>query len=182
VRKWAGVAVLFFVMACAVPKDDQTDRFNQDAFQTLIRGGITAELNMYVPERPVCPGPVPADVRDGLASRLLPSLSPFFAAPRLTEDVASGTSMLADEASTPSCLYGGGVDWVRLSAITIQGSSATATGQYRTWARVGAAGRGGLITIAEPHNTIAATFMLDRRSGAWRISSYGWRFAPGSEP
>src|SRR2546423_3890785 len=129
------VSALLMMAAC-MQSAEAGSSIAAQSIEDLIRNGITAELNVYVPGHPVCPGPVPQDVRNEMLARLPTSLSGSFASPLLEADISRAAGVLADGASTPACQYGAGVEWVHLSNVTGTGSMAKATGLYRTWSRV----------------------------------------------
>jgi hypothetical protein len=146
-------------------------------FEEVIRSGLIAEKNAFVPDPPICPGPVPQDVRDRLIAQLPMRLATYFAEPQLGKEISIATAVLQHG---PSCLYGGGVDWVRLNNLRTNGTTATVAGQVRAWEKL--AQWQGRHVYAEPHNTIDCSFQLTKVDGRWRITHYRWTFAPGSEP
>jgi hypothetical protein len=108
-------------------------------------------------------------------------LGAYFVSPQLEKEVDLVGKVLAHTKGGPVCLYGAGVEWVRLDKISTSGASAAATGQVRVWSRVAQWQASGP-KMAEPHNTLDVTFALKRIDGRWLISNYEWKFAPGSEP
>ena len=142
---------------------------------------MAVEQTAFMPVPAVCPGPVPDAVREQLLTRVPIVLSAYFTSPQLEREVAIATGIVSDAKGGPACIYGGGVDWVRLDNVNTNGATADATGQFRAWSRIAQWQASGP-KIAEPHNTLDATFNLRRINGKWLISSYRWTFAPGSEP
>jgi hypothetical protein len=108
-------------------------------------------------------------------------LGAYFTSPQLEKEVAIATGVVSNAKGGAACIYGGGVDWVRLDTVNTTGAMAAANGQFRAWSRVAQWQATGP-KMAEPHNTLDATFNLRRVNGKWLISSYDWTFAPGSEP
>ena len=107
-----------------------------------------------------------------------PPLEPTRQMAQLESEIAIVNRMAADPHGGPACEYGG-VEWVQLDRLDVYGSSADATGRVRVWSRVTQGLNSGM---AEPHNTVDATFHLVRVGGRWLISHYTWTFARGSEP
>lgn len=140
-----------------------------------------AERSAFAPSPPICPGPVPASVREHLVAEAPIRLGAYFTSPQLEKEIAIVTGVVTDPKDGPACEYGGGVDWVRLDSVTTTGNSAEAIGQVRAWSRVAQWQTAGP-KMAEPHNTVDVTVNLLRISGRWLISRYEWKFAPGSEP
>lgn len=166
------------LIACSAPFTDSSSD-DWKPFGDLVRHGLTAEENAFVPDPPVCPGPVPFAVREHLIAGLSVRLSAYFAEPQLAKEISLATGVV-QEKDGPACLYGGGVDWVRLDSVSINGNSAVAAGQVRLWTKL--AQWQGKPVFAEPHNTVDATFGLARQNGHWMITHYAWTFARGSEP
>jgi hypothetical protein len=119
-------------------------------------------------------------VREQLATRAPVLLGAYFTTPELERELEIATRVLLSE-SGPACVYGGGVDWVRLDRVRTTGSSAEAIGQFRGWSKVAQWQESGP-KMAEPHNTIDVKVNLLRIDGQWLISQYHWKFARGSEP
>lgn len=148
-------------------------------FEDLIRAAMTAERNAFVPDPPVCPGPVAEDVRQRLIAQVPNQLSAYFGQPQLDKEISIATAVVRDK-DGPACVYRGGVDWVRLDKLNVNGADAAGAGQVRLWARL--AQWQGRPIFAEPHNTVDATFRMSKMSGRWLVTQYQWRFASGSEP
>lgn len=55
-------------------------------------------------------------------------------------------------------------------------------GTVRTWERYAQAQAGKRVVLATPHNTLDVVATLVHAKGGWRISSFNWAFAPGSQP
>jgi hypothetical protein len=108
-------------------------------------------------------------------------LGAYFTSPQLEKEIELATSVVTDPKGGPACLYGAGVDWVRLDEVSTTSGSAVATGQVRAWSRVAQWQASGP-KMAGPHNTLDVTLDLLRTNGQWLISHYDWKFAPGSEP
>jgi hypothetical protein len=123
---------------------------------------------------------VPTGVREQLATHAPVLLGVYFTTPELERELEIATRVLRSE-SGPACVYGGGVDWVRLDRVSTAGSSAVAIGQFRGWSKVAQWQESGP-KMAEPHNTIDVKVNLLRIDGQWLISQYHWKFARGSEP
>jgi hypothetical protein len=158
----------------ATPQDPQS-------ILEVIRGGIAAEHTAFIPIPPVCPGPVPTTVREQLVTQAPMRLGAYFTSPQLEKEIGIVTDVVTNPKGGPACVYGGGVDWVRLDSVSSTGNSTEAIGQVRAWSRVAQWQASGP-KMAEPHNTLDLTFNLMRISGMWLISRYDWKFAPGSEP
>ncbi len=107
-------------------------------------------------------------------------LGAYFTSPQLQKEIALVYRAVSNKGG-PACVYGGGLDWVRLDSVSTTGSSAVAGGQIRAWARLAQWQVSGP-KMAEPHNTLDTNFSLLRVDGHWLISRYSWSFAPGSEP
>lgn len=163
------------ILACS-PGQPTLDR---RPFEDLIRAAMTAEKNSFVPDPPICPGPVAQDVRQLLIAQLPNQLSGYFGQPQLDKEISIATAVVRDK-DGPACLYGGGVDWVRLDKLSVNGTDASGSGQVQMWARLAQWQQRPV--FAEPHNTVDATFRMSKMSGRWLITEYQWRFASGSEP
>lgn len=110
--------------------------------------------------------------------RRLIRLGAYFTSPQLEKEIDIVTGVVMNEKDGPACIYGGGVDWVRLDRVNTTGSSAVATGQVRVWSKIAQWQESGP-KMAEPHGTIDVTVNLLRINGRWLISRYVWKFAPG---
>lgn len=142
---------------------------------------MAAEHTAFVPVPPVCPGPIPESVRGQLVAQAPILLSAYFTSPQLEKEIAIVTGVVTNPKGGPACVYGGGVDWVRLDTVNTTDTSAVAIGQVRAWSRIAQEQASGP-KMAEPHNTMDMTFSLLRVNDRWLISRYDWKFAPGSEP
>ena len=176
------LAAILFLAGCGSQLDtgSASTQDRQSILET-IRGGMAAERIAFIPAPAVCPGPVPATVLEQLVAQAPMALGAYFTSPQLEKEIDLVTKVVTDPKGGPACEYGGGVDWVRLDTVSTNDSSAVAMGQFRAWSRLAqwqAAGP----KMAEPHNTLDATFNLKRINGRWLISRYDWSFAPGSEP
>lgn len=175
----ARLAVLFIPLLGILARSSRQAMSDRKPFQDVIRAALTAEKNSFVPDPPVCPGPVPDDVRQRLITQLRNQLSAYFGQPQLDKEISIATAVVRDKGG-PACVYRGGVDWVRLDKLSVNGTDAAGAGQVRMWARL-AQWQGRLI-FAEPHNTVDATFRMSKMMGRWLITEYQWRFASGSVP
>jgi hypothetical protein len=153
----------------------------EPAIVDVIRGGLTAEQTAFIPQPPVCPGPVLDALRQQIVARIPTELGAYFTSPQLETDIARATRVVTDSKAGPECVYSGGVDWVRLNSVSTSGATMAAKGQVRLWSRVAQWQTSGP-KFAEPHNTVDANFSLVRIGGRWLISRYDWKFAPGSGP
>ena len=181
-RTTAILASLMLVASCSIlPDPGSASAADRQAIGEVVRGGMAAAQTAFMPVPAVCPGPVPDAVRKQLLTQAPIVLSAYFASPQLEKEVAIATGVVSNAKGGPACIYGGGVDWVRLDNVNTNGATADATGQFRAWSRI-AQWQASWPKIAEPHNTLDATFNVRRINGKWLISSYQWTFAPGSEP
>jgi hypothetical protein len=181
-RTTAILASFMLVASCSfLPGPGSASAADRQAIVEVVRGGMTAEHTAFIPVPAVCPGPVPNAVREQLLTQAPIVLSAYFTSPQLEKEVAIATGVVSDAKGGPACIYGGGADWVRLDNVNTDGAIADATGQFRAWSRIAQWQASGP-KMAEPHNTLDATFNLRRINGKWLISSYRWTFAPGSEP
>jgi hypothetical protein len=155
------------------------ERRDWKPFEELVRSGLAAKQTSFLPSPAICPGPVPNDVRQQLIAQIPKRLETYFAESQLGKEISLAFKVV-QEKEGPACLYGGGVDWVRLDEVTVNNESAGGTGQARLWTKV--AQWQEKPVMAEPHNTINMTFQFARVDGRWMISTYDWKFAPGSEP
>jgi hypothetical protein len=172
--------VLLASCASATASGSATPQDRQSILE-VIRGGTVADQTAFIPMPPVCPGPVPATVRKQLVTQAPMRLGVYFTSPQLEKEIAIVTDVVTNPKGGPACVYGGGVDWVRLDSVSSSGNSAEAIGQVRAWSRIAQWQVSGP-KMAEPHNTLDVTFKLLLINGRWLISSYDWKFAPGSEP
>jgi hypothetical protein len=181
-RTSAILAALLLSASCSSPpvSGSATPQDRQSILEA-IRGGMAAEHTAFIPIPPVCPGPVPATVREQLVTQAPIRLGANFTSPQLEKEIAIVTEVVTNPKGGPACVYGGGVDWVRLDSVSSTGNSAEALGQVRAWSRIAQWQASGP-KMAEPHNTLDVTFNLLRIGGQWLISRYDWKFAPGSEP
>src|SRR5258708_6109943 len=181
VRACAALATFLLLASCGSLSDaasaSQEDRH---AITEAIRGGMTARQTAFVPAPPICPGPVPDSVKRQLAAQAPIRLGAYFTSPQLERELEIATRAMGEKGG-PACVYGGGVEWVRLDRVSTTGSAAVARGQFRGWSRIAQWQESGP-KIAEPHNTLHVTVNLSRINGQWLISRYTWNFAPGSEP
>ncbi len=153
----------------------------EPAIVEVIRGGLTAEQTAFIPQPPVCPGPVSDAVRQQIVAQIPIALGPYFTSPQLETDIARATNMVSGSKAGLECVYSGGVDWVGLESVSASGTTMAARGQVRLWSRVAQWQKSGP-KFAEPHNTLDANFHLVRIGGRWLIARYEWKFAPGSRP
>jgi len=169
------------LVAAALVAASCTSTLDEPAVVEVIREGMTAEQTAFMPQPPVCPGPVSATVREELLGRAPRVLGAYFTSPQLETDIERVNRIVTDPKGGPACLYGAGVDWVHLDSVATSGTTTVATGQVRMWSRIAQWQTRGP-QMAEPHNTLNANFSLVRSGGRWLISHYDWKFAPGSEP
>lgn len=179
-RTTATLAALLLVVGCS-PDQGSATPADRQSITEVIRGGMAAEHTAFVPVPPVCPGPVPTTVKEELVAQAPMRLGAYFTSPQLEKEIEIVTGVVLSKYGGSSCLYGGGVDWVRLDRVNTTGSSAVATGQVRVWSKVAQWQESGP-KMAEPHNTIDVKVNLVRIDGQWLISQYHWKFARGSEP
>jgi hypothetical protein len=181
-RTTAFLASFLLIASCSQVMDTgSASPQDRQSILEAIRGGMTAEHTAFVPVPPVCPGPVPTPVREQLLAQAPGRLGAYFTSPQLEREIAIANGVVSNPKGGPACIYGAGVDWVRLDFVSTSRETAVATGQFRAWSRIAQWHASGPKT-AEPHNTLDATFNLRRINGRWLISSYDWNFAPGSEP
>jgi hypothetical protein len=174
-------AVLLSASCSFAPEPGSAAPQDRQSILEVIRGGMTAERTAFVPVPPVCPGPVPANVSEQLVARAPILLGAYFTSPQLEKEIALVAGVATNPKGGPACVYGGGVDWVRLDTVNVTGNSAAAKGQVRAWSRIAQWQASGP-KMAEPHNTTDMTFSLLRINDRWLISRCDWKFAPGSEP
>jgi hypothetical protein len=174
-------ALLLSASCSSAPVSDSATPQDRRSILEVIRGGMAAEHTAFIPIPPVCPGPVPATVREQLVTQAPIRLGAYFTSPQLEKEIAIAIEVVTNPKGGPACVYGGGVDWVRLDSVSSTRNSAEAIGQVRAWSRIAQWHVSGP-KMAEPHNTLDVTFNLLRIGGHWLISRYDWRFAPGSEP
>jgi hypothetical protein len=179
IRIYAAAVAVVVAVACDSAEAAKVRGPDPKPFQALVRAGLAETQNAFVPDPAICPGPVPGDVRDGLVSQIPSRMAAYFAQPQLDKEVSIATRVVRSN-DGPACMYGGGVDWVRLDHLTIQGDASSASGQARLWAKF--AQWQGTPVFAEPHNTLDITCSFLKVGGRWLISLYEWHFAPGSEP
>jgi hypothetical protein len=153
----------------------------EPAIVEVIRGGLTAEQTAFIPQPPVCPGPVSDAVRQQVVAHIPIALGAYFTSPQLETDIARATNVVTGSKAGVECVYSGGVDWVRLDSVSTSGTTMAARGQVRLWSRIAQWQESGP-KFAEPHDTLDASFHLVRIAGRWLISRYDWKFAPGSGP
>jgi hypothetical protein len=173
---------LVFLAECstAVPMGSAS-RQDRQAILSTVRSGVATVVSAFIPNPPVCPGPVSDSVRQQLLLQIPKRLGAFFTSPQLQKEIDIASNVVTDPKGGSACDYGAGVDWVRLDRVSVAGGSAEASGQLRAWSRIAQWQTSGP-KMAEPHNTLDVTFALKRISGNWLISRYDWKFALGSEP
>ncbi|HZQ49036.1 MAG TPA: hypothetical protein VFB69_01885 [Candidatus Dormibacteraeota bacterium] len=175
-------AAVVLVVGCSPPVDTgSASAQDRQAILAVIHDGMVAERTAFIPTPAVCPGPVPASVREQLLSQIPIRLGAYFTSPQLEKEIGIGTGVVNEPTNGAACLYGAGVDWVRMDRVSTSGASAVAAGQIRIWASLAQWHASGP-SMAEPHGTLDVNFDLRRVGGKWLISHYDWRFAPGSEP
>jgi hypothetical protein len=182
--RWTTAILTLFLLVTGctlLPDSGSASAQDRQAIVEVVRGGMAAEHTAFMPVPAVCPGPVPDALRAQLLNQAPIVLGAYFTSPQLEKELAIATGVVSNGSDGPACIYGGGVDWVRLDTVNTTGTTADATGQFRAWSRI-AQWQGSGPKMAEPHNTLDATFNLRRINRKWLISSYQWTFAPGSEP
>ena len=181
-QRTSAILAAFILLASCSSAPDPGSASPQDrqSITEAVRGGMTARQTAFTPVPPICPGPVSATVRNELATKAPILLGAYFTSPELEQEIEIATRVISERGG-PACIYGGGVEWVRLDRVSTKGSSAVATGQFRGWSKIAQWQESGS-KMAEPHNTIDVTVNLSRINGQWLISRYKWKFARGSEP
>ena len=131
----ARLAVLFVALFGTLACSSGQAAPDRKPFQDMIAAALTTEKNSFVPDPPVCPGPVPEEMRQRLIAQLPSQLSAYFGQPQLDKEISIATAAVHGK-DGPACIYGGGVDWVRLDSLSVDGTAAAGAGQVRVWARV----------------------------------------------
>jgi hypothetical protein len=111
------LATAALVGCSSVPGIDATGQ-DTKPFEEVIRSGLAAEKNAFMLNPPICPGPIPQIVRDRLVAQLPMRLSTYFAEPQLGKEISTAIGVVQHD---PSCLYGGGVEWVRVDNLRTDG-------------------------------------------------------------
>lgn len=75
-----------------------------------------------------------------------------------------------------------GVNWVRWTAATRSGSTATLHGDEDNWACFAQWQDAKGYVVACPHNEELTTVSLQDVDGRWLVSDSTWKFAPGRTP
>jgi hypothetical protein len=172
---------IVFLVGCGSPAAPSASWQDRHEILQVVRSGMDTEQRAFIPVPPVCPGPVPASVREQLLLQIPKRLGAFFTSPQLEKEIDMSSKVVTDPKGGPACIYAAGVDWVRLDSIGTSGASADASGQVRVWSRVAQWQKSGP-KMAEPHNTLDVSFTLRKIGGKWLISRYDWKFAPGGGP
>ena len=77
----------------------------------------------------------------------------------------------------------GGISSVVLSSVTIAGSHAEARGRTTAWSSMAQRQPDGKWLIQTAENSLELQVRLDFADvGGWRVSTFTWQFAPGTEP
>ena len=77
----------------------------------------------------------------------------------------------------------GGVSSVAIDSVKINGRHAQVHGLATMWSSVAQQQPDGRWVVATPRNTLQVTLELDPDvNGRWKVSTFKWTFAPGSEP
>jgi hypothetical protein len=179
-RASATLIAVLLAGCSSAPDPGSAGTEDRQSITEVVRGGITAEHTAFIPVPPICPGPVPATVREQLLRDAPTRLGAYFTSPQLEKNIDVITKVVTQK-DGPACAYGAGVDWVRLDRMSTMGSSAVATGQVRLWSKLAQWQESGP-KMAEPRGTIDVIVNLSRIDGHWLISRYEWKFARGSEP
>jgi hypothetical protein len=177
-----------FISAANAPSADQVD------IQQVCLHAVTADQTLAV--RVSSPGvtikaqsveatdtsPVTQDQVQGMKDHAAKVYGQYFTGALLANKVAQMNAAIDHYSKSDVRYFGGGVDWMTFSAVTVQGSTATATARARIWAKMAQDQGHGKLVYATPHNEVDYTYTLVSVNGHWLITGETWSFAPGSEP
>ncbi|MEV0801605.1 hypothetical protein AB0I34_28185 [Kribbella sp. NPDC050281] len=77
----------------------------------------------------------------------------------------------------------GGVSRVAIDSLSIEGQHARVHAVATMWSSVAQRQSDGRWIVATPKNTLQVMLGLDPDAdGQWKVSTFTWTFAPGSEP
>lgn len=108
-------------------------------------------------------------------------LASLFDGPELRYENASLDQALAEEADNSFVVAAGGADKVQASRVEQTAPGVIRVeGSVRAWSKIGQV-QGDRIVWATPSNILRIDATLEKED-AWRVTSFIWSFAPGSEP
>lgn len=129
-------------------------------------------------------GPSRAEVqRVDAAGRTL--LEKHFVGSALADRITSHSAMIAaqEDRSVPGFTpLGGGVSGLDAESVSVDGDTAAVHARVTTWARMSQVEPDSRVVVSQPSNDLLVDASLVRTSDGWKVSTYDWVFAPGSEP
>jgi hypothetical protein len=106
----------------------------------------------------------------------------YYASDALAKKVKTMHAVIDHYTKTGVRYFGGGVDWMIFSEVTINGSAATVSARAQIWAKKAQDQGNGKLVYVTPHSQIDYTFTLVKVNERWFIGEETWQFTPGSEP
>lgn len=100
----------------------------------------------------------------------------------LTEKVKVMQTAIERYTRTDVRYFGGGVDWMTFTQVSISGNSARVSARAMIWAQLAQDQGNGRLVYATPHNEVDYTFTLTKVNGHWLITAESSQFVPGYEP
>lgn len=91
------LAALLLLASCSLaPVSGSATPQDRRSILEVIRGGMAAEYTAFIPIPPVCPGPVPATVREQLVTQAPIRLGVYFTSPQLEKEIAIVTGVVTN--------------------------------------------------------------------------------------
>jgi hypothetical protein len=180
--------IVRFVAAANVPSADQT------AIQYVCLQAVVADETLAV--RLGTPGvvvkpqsiettdtsPVTDAERQAMKDHAAQVYAAYYTGDLLTQKVKIMDDEIDHYTMTDVRYFGGGVDWMTFSEVTINGSAATVSARAQIWAKKAQDQGNGKLVYVTPHSQIDYTFTLVKVNERWFIGEETWQFTPGSEP
>jgi hypothetical protein len=172
-----GIGALCLVMAaCGEPPE-------AGPISDVIRGGMTAELNVQVPPAAYYGGVASDEMQRQMFGHAQTELSRYYSGAALTKKLALAESSIRQVlAQQAGYAMGGGVSDLRLTEIQVTGNSAHVKAEITIWFTVAQSWTSPRPTPPAGANILQLDCELVKGPAGWRISQASEQFAPGGGP
>ena len=156
------------------------------AAETTFQAAMVARQQILVPPttQPASVAPRPASgALSQMASTGQQEASGLFTGPALQQETGILHNAQTTDAKSDVRVLGGGADNFHYSTATsLPSREIELHGTFQAWARFAQVQAGSRVVPATPHNTLDYVATLVRSGNSWKVLTFNWAFAPGSEP
>lgn len=177
----AGAVAVGLLTGAASPPRTSTSG-DDVAIRSVVSQAIDIGQTAYLPPQSALGRPLTAAEGGAVKFQMHQRLERTFTGQLLEERQQRYDAIIDGESAGNVRVLAGGEDYIKMTALAINGTTATASTEARVWSRLAQDQGNGRLVPAEPHNTLLYEFQLSLIDGSWLVSAMTFHFAPGSEP